>query len=322
MFIILLNLIGCLAEEQENKIQGQEANLTFPFPCDSTEVTLQHSIQAPFYRSTDNPSLSLYGSQVGRFRVQNRNVNGSCSLELTISDLMRYDQGTYILFVYKDGLVLNNAMQKIHLDVDYPPGKATCVVGGEKGRGWVSIECTASAGSLPGEIECYQNGVWLPPYPTKIGAPLNQMFLIRKAQPTFCCSFSFGEYKERCQCNDISLYLSDGDSNDPCPAPVEMTTVQTTVTQYNQSYQYSTTTSSIPTEKYRNTDHVIIWSASISTAVLLLLACFLLYCYMKKNMKRNACEYFPKICNLDIHNEKKCPDPEEPCRMEQTESFI
>nr|XP_054763948.1 uncharacterized protein LOC129270619 [Lytechinus pictus] len=326
ILIFLMNLAGCSAQADAyvSKLQGQEANLTFPYPCDSTEITLQQSIQAPFYRSTDNLSLSLHGSQVGRFRVQNRNVSGSCSLELTISDLKRYDQGAYISLVYKNGLGLNNAMQKIHLDVGYPPDKASCVVGEDKGRGWVSIDCIASAGSLPGEIECYQNGDWLHPYSTynKIDTPLNQTFLIRKAQPTFCCSFLLGEYKERCQCNDTSLYLADGDINDPCPPPVKMTTNQTTATQYNQSYQYSTTTSSIPTEKYRNTDQVILWSGSISIAVLLLLACFGLYCHMKKNMKRNACEYFTKICNSDIHNEKNHPDPEEPCGMEQTESFI
>ncbi|XP_054763948.2 uncharacterized protein LOC129270619 [Lytechinus pictus] len=329
ILIFLMNLAGCSAQVDAyvSKLQGQEATLTFFYPCDSNEITLQQSIQTPFYRSTDNLSLSLHGSQVGRFRVQNRNDDGRCSLELTICDLKRYDQGTYIVFVYKDGLVLNNAIKKIHLYVDYPPGKATCVVGEEKGRGWVSIDCTASAGSLPGAIECYQNGVWIHPYPTEIDAPLNQTFLIRKAQSTFCCSFSFGEYKERCQCNDTSLYLSDGDINDPCPTPVEMTTEQTTVIQYNQSNEHSTSTASIPTEKYRNTDQVKIWSLYIFIAFLLqllLLGFFLLSLYCtKKNTKRHACEYFSNIlCNAGNQNEKNHPDPEGPCGMEQTESFI
>ena len=247
--IILMNLRGCNST-QLSKIQGQEANLIFPYPCDSTEVTLLHHLStAPFYRSTDGSSLSLPGGQVNRFQVQNRIKNGNCSLDLTITNLMRIDAGKYISLVYKDGQSIVDHTTRVELQIDYPPGKASCVVSEGKGGDWVSIDCTANVGSLSGKIECYQDGVWMPSLtdPSETVTLLTQTILIRKSLPVFCCTSTLDEYKERCECNDTCLYKADDDSNDPCP-PLEITTMPplSTLTENNQSDYYSTMTSSIP----------------------------------------------------------------------------
>ncbi|XP_030841733.1 uncharacterized protein LOC115924106 [Strongylocentrotus purpuratus] len=253
--IILINLYGCKST-QLSEIQGQDANLIFPYPCDSTEVTLQHSNGDPFYRSTDGSSLSLPGGQLHRFQVQNRNKNGNCSLDLTIINLMRIDAGKYISLVYKNGQSIVDHTTRVGLQIDYPPGKASCVESEGKGGDWVSIDCTANVGSLSGKIECYQGGVWMPSLtdPIETVTLLTQTILIRKSQPVFCCSSTLDEYKLRCECNDTGLYKADDDINDPCP-PLEITTMAhfPTLTENNQSDYYSTMMSSIPI----NTKHCI-----------------------------------------------------------------
>nr|XP_054761031.1 uncharacterized protein LOC129267337 [Lytechinus pictus] len=199
--------------------QGQEANLIFPYPCDSTEVTLQQSNRLPFYSSTKGSSLSLPANQAQRFEVKNLIINDSYSLDLTIRDLMRDDQGTYILFVYKDGDIIGDDIHRIYLQVDFLPGNASCVVCDDKGGDWVAVDCTANAGSLPGKIECYQDGLWMPPLtkPTETGSLLKQTLLVRKSQPVFCCSSIRQVDKSRCACDNCALFLQKINSTDPCP---------------------------------------------------------------------------------------------------------
>ena len=133
--LITMNLDGCKSTILY-KIQGQDANLIFLYPCDSTEVTLQHSNGVPFYRSTVGLSLALPDDQVHRFKVQNRNENGNCSLDLTISNLMRSDEGTYLSTIYKDGQLRDIYTTRVWLQVDYPPGEASCVASYDKGGDW------------------------------------------------------------------------------------------------------------------------------------------------------------------------------------------
>nr|XP_054762056.1 uncharacterized protein LOC129268537 [Lytechinus pictus] len=190
-------------------VEGEGVNLTFPYPCNSTQVTLQQSTKVPFYRSTDGSSLFLPPDQVQRFNVQNRIENGSCSLGLTIIDLRRDDQGSYILLVYQDGDILGDDKHIVQLQVDYPPGKASCVVGRSKGGEWVGVDCTANAGTIPGKIECYQNGLWMPSLndPTVVDSLLKQTILILESQPAFCCTSPWHEFIDRCECNDTALFL-------------------------------------------------------------------------------------------------------------------
>nr|XP_054762043.1 uncharacterized protein LOC129268521 [Lytechinus pictus] len=197
-------------------VEGEGVNLTFPYPCNSTKVTLQQWNRVPFYSSTDGSSMSLSPDQVQRFNVQNKIDNGTCSLELTITDLRRDDQGTYILFVYQDGNILSDDIKRLYLQVDYPPGKTSCVVGDSRGGEWVGVDCTVNAGSIPGKIECYQNGLWMPLLndPTVVVSLLKQTLLILKSKPAFCCFSPWHEYRERCECNDTALFL-DGTSEKP-----------------------------------------------------------------------------------------------------------
>nr|XP_054771662.1 uncharacterized protein LOC129279585 [Lytechinus pictus] len=214
---------------------GQEANLIFQYPCHSSEVTLQQSNRRPFYRSTSGSSLSLPANQAQRFEVKNLIINGSCSLDLTIKDLKRDDQGTYILFVYKDRDILGDHIHRIYLKVDYPPDKAFCVVGEDYDRGWVAIGCTANAGSLPGKIECYQNGLWMPrlTVPSLRGSLLKQTIIIRKSQSAFCCSSALNVYKSRCECNDTLLFQDEFRRKDPCPT-IPIKTQISTETMYHK----------------------------------------------------------------------------------------
>nr|XP_054771663.1 uncharacterized protein LOC129279587 [Lytechinus pictus] len=239
---------------------GQEANLIFQYPCDSSEVTLQQSNRRPFYRSTSGSSLSLPSIQAQRLEVNNLIINGSCSLDLTIKDLKRDDQGTYILFVYKDREILSDHTHMIYLKVNFPPDKALCVVGEDHGRGWVAIDCTANAGNLPGKIECYQNGLSMPHLtdPALTGSLLKQTIIIRKSQPAFCCSSAFNVYKSSCECNDTVLFQNEYHRKDPCPTspiktqiPTDHTDMVTFRTSMN-STDYHLSTSTYAIEMSRN----------------------------------------------------------------------
>ncbi|XP_041483417.1 uncharacterized protein LOC121430204 [Lytechinus variegatus] len=236
----LITLIFCLiVNAYEAKgislMQGQEANLIFPYPCNSTEVTLQQSNRRPFYRSTEGPSLSLPANQAQRFQVKNLIVNGSCSLDLTINELMRDDQGTYVLFVYKDGDILGDGIQRIFLEVNCPPKKACCVVDEYYSRGWVTIDCTADAESLPGKIECYQNGLSMPHLtdPAVRGSLLKQNIIIRESQPAFCCYFALNANKSSCECDDTVLFQNEYHGQDSCPNIPITTQISTDHTNMN-----------------------------------------------------------------------------------------
>ncbi|XP_063961046.1 uncharacterized protein LOC129268537 [Lytechinus pictus] len=269
-------------------VEGDEAYLAFPYPCNSSQVTLQQSTKVPFYRSTDGLSPYLPSDQVQRFNVQNRIENGTCSLALTITYLRRDDQGSYILFVYKDGYPQNDDTQNIRLQVDYPPGKASCVVGHSKGGEWVGVDCTANAGTIPGKIECYQNGLWMFPLndPTVVDSLLKQTFLILESQPAFCCSSPWHEYRERCECNDTALFLDDT-SEKPC---LTISTTTREVTNNVQSFESTSEPSSITTTSITDTqkDDIII-SLSVIIIIMMLINLFFIYKFRKKyNDHRNT----------------------------------
>ena len=217
-------------------MQGQEATLHFPYPCDSTKVTLQHSHRVPFYQLTDGSSLSLQQDQVPRFKVHNSNDTDNCSLELSISNLLSIDQGTYILIVYKDGEILEQ-MHRIWLRVDYPPGEASCVVANDEGGDRVSIDCTAKVGSLSG-IDWMLSGWCMDAssnwsYWNWLNLLKQNWFSSENHQSAFCCSSTLIEYLvyiERCDCDDTALYLDDASSSDPCPTIHVSTKTSTTPT--------------------------------------------------------------------------------------------
>nr|XP_054753615.1 uncharacterized protein LOC129259346 [Lytechinus pictus] len=280
-FIILI-VLGLSSCESVSKIQGGNVTLHFPYPCDTTDVTLQQSNRRPFYRSTSGRGLSLLQlDQIKRFTVYDINNSDSCFVDLMISNLMKYDQGTYILFVYKDGEIQGGDTQRIYLKVDgdYPPGKASCVPGDEMGGDWVSLDCQANAGSLQGKIECHQNGVWMPSLagPTETGSLLKQTILIRQSGPVFCCSSLIDEVRERCECKDTSHYLSDVDYIDPCPTPSptfpesKTVLIHSTFTESNQSDQYSTLATSPPIQMKESKCNQSISDLAITFLVLMVI---------------------------------------------------
>ncbi|XP_041474052.1 uncharacterized protein LOC121422890 [Lytechinus variegatus] len=245
--LITLLIAHVYASEGISLMQGQEANLNFPYPCDSTEVTLQQSNRRPFYSSTGDSSLSLPDSQVQRFKVKNIINSGRCSLDLTIRDLMRDDQGTYILFAYKDGNILHDDTHRVWLQVDYPPGKESCGMGDDEGGDGVEVENTANAGSLPGKIKCYEDGLWIPPSNEPIETDsLKQKILNRKSEPAFCCSSTLDEYKSRCECKDTVLFEEESSHKDPCPTITTQTTCMSIDSEYRNTDMVEITPTTYP----------------------------------------------------------------------------
>ncbi|XP_030830397.1 uncharacterized protein LOC115919905 [Strongylocentrotus purpuratus] len=276
MFVItLLNVHTCECKHIYS-VKGKSAQLNFPFPCDSTEVTLQQSVDPPFFRFADGFVLSMPQSESNRFKVQISVENGNCSLDLTISNLRYIDEGIYLSTIYMDGQLLDELTTRIWLRVDYPPDKASCVEVQDKGGDWVSIDCTAIIGNLAGKIECYQNGQKVTPlsHPVENDSSVTESFLIRKSQPAFCCSSTLNEYTDRCECNDDALNLADGDSNDPCPPSSIITTrpLISIVTENNQADSIGVSYTPINMKEYNKCNEcVIIQSVHFSIEVVLFL---------------------------------------------------
>ncbi|XP_063967699.1 uncharacterized protein LOC129279587 [Lytechinus pictus] len=315
ILISLLVIIHVYEAKGISLMQGQEANLIFQYPCDSSEVTLQQSNRRPFYSSIDGSSLSLPANQAQRFEVKKLIINASCSLDLTIKDLMRDDQGTYILFVYKDREILGDHTHRIYLKVHYPPEKALCVVGEDYGRGWVEVDCTADAGSLSGKIECYQNGLWMPHLtdPVVRGSLLKQTILIRKSQPALCCSSAFNVYKSRCECNDTVLFQNEYHGKDPCsniPITTQISTDHTDMVTFITSMNftdYHLSTSTYQKKMFKVKTVIIVCALTTAVVVISLIFTIIRGTYMEqKNRNSNVASEHPSALTDVYTDAEEC----------------
>ena len=235
-------------------MEGEEAQLNFPYPCDSTKVTLQHGYAAPFY--TNPGAVSLAQNQL--LINQNKTDNNNCSIHLTIKPVSRHDQGTYILTAYKNGDMVPE-YPRIGLRVDYPPGKPSCHSSTEYiDRDWATLQCTAPAGTLPGQIVCYQNGGKVPPLtvPSVNSGTLYQSMLVKLAGSVVCCSSLAEHTTDRCECMDCGwdpvLDEAIADVPEPCPT-VSLTESSTTISNPAKDRETSTLTSDLITEQSRET---------------------------------------------------------------------
>ena len=73
-------------------MDGDEVNLEFPYPCNSTDATLQFGYRTPFYNSGNLKSLTLHPSQFDRIAMQDTFKDGICLLQLNIIHVNRHDQ--------------------------------------------------------------------------------------------------------------------------------------------------------------------------------------------------------------------------------------
>lgn len=61
-------------DERKTVIEGDDVQLNFPYPCNSTRVTLQYGIRVPFYSLADTESISLPPLQVHRFTFKKKKL--------------------------------------------------------------------------------------------------------------------------------------------------------------------------------------------------------------------------------------------------------
>ena len=226
MFIfIAFSMCNICRSEDEMKtvLEGASVHLHYPYPCNSTRVTLQYGFRAPFYTLADTESIVLPFVQEHRFNFKNESEDDHCSLHVRINPVMRTDAGTYIFFVYSEEGLYEDPFKRIGLDVEFLPGKASCTMGKENTVGnWVVLNCIALVGSLSGQIDCYQNGEKMPPLtePIETLKHLKQNIYVNKKHIVFCCTSTWEHTKDLCGCNDWLWDLAN-DKNlssviDPC----------------------------------------------------------------------------------------------------------
>nr|XP_054761578.1 uncharacterized protein LOC129268007 [Lytechinus pictus] len=218
IFALLLNRCGGTII---SSIEGERVEMDFPYPCNiSSRVTFQYGNRAPYDNSASPGSMSLPSNQNLTFNTESD--NNECSLHLIINPVSRNDAGTYILTAYNenDQYIYD---ERVGLMISYPPGKAECdsseiYISGE----WITIQCSALVGNVPGQFLCYQNGMRLPPLtsPEVNSGRLRQVMLARLREPVYCCSSTTQEVKGRCDCKDTSwdpILSDESNVTDPCP---------------------------------------------------------------------------------------------------------
>ncbi|XP_030838049.1 uncharacterized protein LOC115922718 [Strongylocentrotus purpuratus] len=240
VFIILLSLLAFTRGEITitTVVEGDYTQLNFSYPCANARVTLRNGYITPFYDSANPESVSLPEHRELSFQSETESSN--CLLQLKINPVLRSDEGGYILTAYdSNGNILEDP--RIGLRVDYPPGKASCEWGEEDvGDDFGSMLCKAPAGSMPGQIACYQNGIRLPPVttPTEVGDILQQTIWVRYSQTSYCCASLQDQPIDRCTCND---FVWDPLHNgtiiiDPCAAPQQDSTSSQSPNEDNISF--------------------------------------------------------------------------------------
>ncbi|XP_041461748.1 uncharacterized protein LOC121413053 [Lytechinus variegatus] len=224
LFIALMMISLCRCDSVLTVTEDEDVTLEFLYPCDSYKVTIQKANGLPFYSSVnqDVRGLDLPAYDVYRFSVSHEN----CSVRVFISPVKRGDEATYICLAYRSGIT-HIEFTRVRLNVNYPPGKVSCtfkmsmdVAVGE----WLPLHCTASVGTLKGEIQCYQDSKRLPPHSRLVKARemLQQNIWVVREYPVFCCSSILNQHKDVCDCRDFTWNPLGNSSQtkaivDPCP---------------------------------------------------------------------------------------------------------
>lgn len=299
MLIIISTYTGCNSKVIYVQ-EGTVAKLIFQYPCNGTEVTLRHGYQSPFYNSANPESSSLPPNKFVLPVNRNRRGIEKCSIHLTINPVSRDDVGTYILTVYKNGVMLPE-YPRIGLHVNYPPGKASCESNNEySDREWVSLHCTAPLGTIAGHIICYQNGMRLPKLtqPVQDRKTLRQVILVRLADPVFCCSSTSDIYTNSSDCKDFAWdpILNIALPNFLDAGPVSLSTQQSTFSNDHKNTDPTlpatsekATEKSIIQEKCLYPNYALYISIGIFSAMIMILALLaVMYCCKIKENQRIA----------------------------------
>ncbi|XP_063954850.1 uncharacterized protein LOC135153917 [Lytechinus pictus] len=224
VFTALMMISLCKCDSILTVTEDEDVTLEFLYPCDSYKVTIQKANGLPFYDSNNQDGQDLYLPiyDADRFSVGHEN----CSVRVFISPVKRGDEATYICLAYRSGIT-HIEFTRVRLNVNYPPGKASCSfeISAKAGWEWLPLHCTASVGTLEGEIQCYQDSKRLPPQSRLVKAKemFEQTILVSKESPVFCCSSRLNSQpKDMCDCRDFTWKPLRNSSQtktivDPCP---------------------------------------------------------------------------------------------------------
>lgn len=93
-FIFILTSVKIVKGDiiRESALYGEEKQLNFIYPCNSSKVTLQHELANPFYNSANQKSKPLPENH--KIVVHNDNRSDNCSIRMLFTPVLRYDKGT------------------------------------------------------------------------------------------------------------------------------------------------------------------------------------------------------------------------------------
>ncbi|XP_072178684.1 uncharacterized protein [Diadema setosum] len=213
--------------------EGSLAKIEFPFPLseDGISFQLQMASYPPFYVNGRIVPDNLMPSQRQRFHVNKaQHVQDGMNVYtvvLKIDNITRHDAGTVSCYVYQGGSVLSELTIRTSVSVEFPPSKAECKPDNTNKpdhlEGWLLLNCTAGVGSSPGFFKCYQDGLIQPPRTDlkQNSTHITQVMWVHELHPAFCCSSSYTDMKERCQCSDFSWdpTIPEGVPSNAIPCP-------------------------------------------------------------------------------------------------------
>ena len=249
IFIILLIGVSFSNSTQLSFTEGGQAELLYHYNQEQDlDVEIRIGNRLPFYQHGVMLEAGLSTNQNQRFSVDiEKHTAPGVSyhmflVRVKIENVSREDAGTYKCMVYQNGHINEEETKKVGLKIEFPPGKANCVIGTNQidtsSGVWAPLKCIASIGSRLGLIECYQNGERMPPWtrPTQNRTTLVQVIWIRKIIPIFCCSSTYERVSDMCECQDFIRDFSQGNDAIPGLHPCQSSTRVTKKASFNRIY--------------------------------------------------------------------------------------
>ena len=235
MLVILSFIFSSIQFVETSKYsigEGENADLRCSFNFnENVDIELQFGETSPFYKNGLLIREGLKESQRERFDVKIRQLKHPLyQVQLIINNISRHDAGIYSCNIYDGGQYLSDVSKSFKVDVEFPPGNASCnFTRTEKREGifaksnmiWKRLQCTAPTGSQQTYIICYQNQEILPLTPTENETAEITKIWIKAYMPVHCCSFTQSHVRNMCDCVDFIWFPPNQFKGDksftPCP---------------------------------------------------------------------------------------------------------
>ncbi|XP_072178773.1 uncharacterized protein [Diadema setosum] len=200
--------------------EGQDALVEFTFrfvnPAEvAIEIWKDSSI---LFDKTGEENLNA--QQANRIKMSMQARGEDTVVRLSITDITREDDSAYICVLYDRYGTTVLETQSNYISVDFPSGPARCTsvapsdffhqnyLGSDET--WMIISCLVTMGTQASYIACFNPDSTLLPLSIRSnGTHLRGMFWTKKDVPAFCCSATFENGVDKCNCMEYKSHKEE-----------------------------------------------------------------------------------------------------------------